>query len=85
MYNPVDEATYYSFLKDYSQLKPDPAGRADLIYMANLEKLKQYKKFIIDPVIVHFAPNAKGTTINPSDLNKRKSDGRCIENRVCPH
>ena len=41
--------------------------------MANLEKLKQYKKFIIDPVIVHFAPNAKGTTINPSDLNRKGS------------
>ena len=30
--------------------------------------LKSYDKFIIDPVIVHFAPNAEGVAINPTDL-----------------
>ena len=64
------EASFSGFLGDYSQLKPDPEGQAALIYRAPPEKLRQYKKFIIDPVSVHFAPNAKGTTVSPRNLNK---------------
>jgi hypothetical protein len=32
--------------------------------------LRDYDKFMIDPVIVHFAPNAKGTAIDPSKVKQ---------------
>jgi len=58
------------FLRDYSQLKPDPAAEGALTWLAPGEKLKQHKKFIIDPVIVHFASDAKGTAIDPAELKE---------------
>ncbi|MBW1749099.1 MAG: DUF3313 domain-containing protein [Deltaproteobacteria bacterium] len=61
---------YSGFLSNYSQLKPDPEKQADMLYMASPYKLRAYKKFIIDPVVVHFAPKAKGTTISPKNLKK---------------
>lgn len=59
--------TSSGFLPDYSLLQPDPADGA-LRWSAPREKLTQYKQFMIDPVIVHFSPNAKGTAIDPGEL-----------------
>lgn len=52
-----------------SRTRPDGVQR----WVAPTEKLTQYKQFIIDPVIVHFSPNAKGTAIDPAEL-KEMSD-----------
>ena len=57
------------FLGNYSQLQPDPEDKDRLIYRASGSKVKQYNKFIVDRVVVHFAPNAKGTTINTANVN----------------
>lgn len=56
------------FLSDYSQLKPDPKFDDMLRWQDSSANLASYDKFIIDPVLLHFAPNAKGIGIDPSDL-----------------
>ncbi|MBZ0169103.1 hypothetical protein MELA_00942 [Candidatus Methylomirabilis lanthanidiphila] len=64
------KVTRSGFLPDYSQLKPDPAADEAMTWLAPNETLRQYKQFIIDPVVVHFAPNAKGTAIDPVALKE---------------
>lgn len=59
---------YSGFLRDYSDLKPDPAAEDALVYWNPGKPLKQYDKFIIDRVLVDFTPGAKGTTIRPEEL-----------------
>lgn len=61
------QVTRSGFLPDYSLLQPDATDGA-LRWSAPREKLTQYKQFMIDPVVVHFAPNAKGTAIDPEEL-----------------
>ncbi len=45
------------FLSNYSQLTPDPKIEGALSYRA--PNLYSYRKFLIDPVVVHFAPKAR--------------------------
>jgi len=66
----AEKSDFSGFLGDYSQLKPDQAGISQLWYENPNKPLKTYKKFIVDPVLVHFRPNANGTSINPSKLNE---------------
>lgn len=56
------------FLSDYSQLKPDPKFDNMLRWQDPNANLAKYDKFIVDPVLVHFAPNAKGVGLDPADL-----------------
>ena len=64
------KAAFSGFLNDYSKLQPSPIVE-DALYFANpARSLKDYNKFLIDPVIVHFAPNAKGTAFDPAKLTK---------------
>lgn len=56
------------FLKNYAQLKPDPKIDGASSYRA--PDLYSYRKFLIDPVIVHFAANTKGTAIDPAKLKE---------------
>lgn len=63
------KVTGSGFLPDYSLLQPDPADGV-LRWSAPSGKLKQYKQFIIDPVVVHFSPDAKGTAIDPTQLKE---------------
>lgn len=60
------KVVHSGFLGDYSQLKRDADGAER--YINPSKKLKEYKQFVIDPVVVHFAPNAKGTAIDPAEL-----------------
>jgi hypothetical protein len=56
------------FLKNYEQLKPDEAVDGALRYVN--PKAFTYRQFMIDPVAVHFAPDAKGATIDPEKLTE---------------
>lgn len=56
------------FLRDYSLLKANPQIEGQLRYQDSSISLKSYTKFMIDPIIVQFAPNAQGVAINPADL-----------------
>ena len=58
------------FLGDYSQFKPHPDVKGAMLYEHPSRSLKQYNKFIIDPVVVHFAPDAKETAIDPDELKE---------------
>jgi hypothetical protein len=55
-------------LSNYSQLKPDPKIEGASAYRA--PNLYSYRKFLIDPVVVHFAPKAKGSAIEPASLKE---------------
>ncbi len=66
----TQQAARSGFLGDYSQLKPDPAFDGARRYQNPAKPLKQYQKFMVDPVVVHFAPNAKGTAISPGKLKE---------------
>ncbi len=64
----AERAQYSGFLKNYSQLKPDPKFDGAHRWQDPSADLASYNKFIIDPVLIHFAPNAKGATMDPKDL-----------------
>ncbi len=66
----TQQAAESGFLGDYSQLKPDPAFDGARRYQNPAKPLKQYRKFMLDPVVVHFAPNAEGTAISPGELKE---------------
>lgn len=63
-------SAFSGFLGDYSGLRANPDLDDALAYQSATRSLKDYDKFMIDPVIVHFAPNAKGTAIDPSKVKK---------------
>jgi hypothetical protein len=64
----AEPAKNSGFLSNYSQLKPDPKIEGALAYRA--PNLYSYRKFLIDPVVVHFAPKAKGSAIEPTSLKE---------------
>ena len=66
----AQKAAHSGFLGDYSKLRPSPEVEDALYYQNPGKSLKDYDKFIIDPVLVHFAPNAKGTALDPAKLKK---------------
>ena len=61
---------YSGFLGDYSKLKKSRKLEGAMSYENPSKSLKEYDKFIIDPVVVHFAPNAKGIGIDPSKVQQ---------------
>lgn len=62
------KASHSGFLGDYSQLRPNPDIEDAEYYQDPNKNLKDYDKFLIDPVIVHFAPNAKGIALDPAKV-----------------
>lgn len=58
------------FLGDYSGLYPDPKNGDLLIYEKSKDSLKNYRKFIIDPVTVYLLPGAENRGIDPDDLDR---------------
>ena len=64
------QAQKSGFLGDYSQLKPSEKSEGTMVYWNPAKPLKNYNSFIIEPVVVHFAPDAKGGGIDPETLNE---------------
>ncbi len=64
----TEPAKNSGFLRDYSMLKANPEIEGQMRYENPSIKLASYKSFMIDPIVVHFAPNAQGVAINPDDL-----------------
>jgi hypothetical protein len=58
------------FLGDYSGLYPDPKNGDLLIYEKSKDTLKNYRKFIIDPVTVYLLAGTEGRGIDPEDLDR---------------
>jgi hypothetical protein len=59
-----------SFLGDYSALSPDPKNGDLLVYEKSKDVLKNYRKFIIDPVTVYLLPGTQDRGIDPEDLDR---------------
>ncbi len=64
------QATQSGFLKNYSQLTPSPVVQGVLAYTRPGTSLSQYDKFILEPISIHFSPNAEGITIAPAKLDE---------------
>ncbi len=62
------KAAQSGFLDTYSQLTPSPVVQGALAYTKPGTSLSQYDKFILEPISIHFAPNAEGITIAPAKL-----------------
>lgn len=59
----TSEQKYSGFLKDYSQLQPDPMDKKGAMYwQASGVSFRSYGKFMVDPVSLHFAPELSGET-----------------------
>jgi hypothetical protein len=56
------------FLTNYAQLQPDTTIEGALAYRA--PNLYSYRKFMLDPVVVHFASKAEGTAIDPGKVKE---------------
>ena len=66
----MNRASHSGFLVDYSQLEPDPSIDGMMVYRRPGFDAGTLDKFIVDPIGVHFAPNAQGVAINPDTLKK---------------
>ncbi len=64
----AQKAAYSGFLGDYSKLRPSSVVEDALYFADPSMNLKDYDKFMLDPVIVHFAPDAQGTAFDPAKL-----------------
>ena len=62
------KAARSGFLDNYSQLTPNPLVQSALAYTKPGTNLSQYDKFIVEPISIHFSPNAKGVKIAPAKL-----------------
>ena len=56
------------FLGDYSDLEPQPGDKDMLVYRKAEGVLEPYDKFVIDPVLIYFHPEAKGVGVDPAKL-----------------
>jgi len=64
------KTAHSGFLGDYSQLRASSEFKGAMEYKNPNLTLADYDKFMIDPILVHFAPNAKGTAIDPAKVKK---------------
>jgi hypothetical protein len=58
------------FLGDYDQLKPSKEHNDADFYQNPDRGLAEFDKFLIDPIVLHFAPQAKGVAIDADKLDK---------------
>jgi hypothetical protein len=58
------------FLGDYSGLVPDAKNGDLLLYEKDLNALKKYNKFILNPVTIYLLPEARDRGIDPDDLER---------------
>ena len=62
------------FLGDYTEMVPSEKDDRILIYKSPTLALRDYKRFIVEPVVVYFHPDAKGGGVDPAKL-KEIADG----------
>ena len=64
------KTAHSGFLGDYSELRASAEFKGVMEYKHPNLTLSDYDKFMIDPILVHFAPNAKGTAMDPAKVKK---------------
>ena len=80
----TEQVKYSGFLKNYSQLKPDPKFDGAHRWQDPSVNLAGYNKFIVDPVLIHLAPQADGVGLDPAELADLTAFARgiCFEPRM---
>ncbi|NBC10300.1 MAG: DUF3313 family protein, partial [Planctomycetes bacterium] len=58
------------FLDGYARLAPDPEIDGLLVYQAPGFDPAAWDRFLIDPIVVRFAPDAKGRDLDPAVLDR---------------
>ncbi len=66
----TSNSSFSGFLGDYSKLKPDPEFDDALRWANPNVSPDSYSSFIIDPVVVQFAPNDEGLALSPDQLKE---------------
>ena len=66
----TSKSSFSGFLGDYSKLKPDPEFDDALRWANPNVSPDSYSSFIIDPVVVQFAPNDEGLALSPDQLKE---------------
>lgn len=56
------------FLGDYSELRPHPKKKGLLVYYKRIGVLAPYSKFVVEQPVVLFHPEARGTEVDPEEL-----------------
>jgi hypothetical protein len=64
------------FLGDYTGLFPVQDNGDLMLYVREKGILKNYEKFIVDPVTIYLLPEAQGRALDPDDLRKLAYDCR---------
>ncbi len=64
------KTAHSGFLGDYSELRESSEYKGTSVYKNPNLTLADYDKFLIDPILVHFAANAKGTAMDPAKVKK---------------
>ena len=59
---------YSGFLGNYGGFTKGPDG--DMVYVSPSHSIADYDKFIVEPVLVRFKPDAKGVTLDPEKLHE---------------
>ena len=65
-----ERAKHSGFLSDYSQLAANPDVEDAMTWENPTKDLSQYNRFIVEPVMMHFAPDAEGVSIDAAKLNE---------------
>lgn len=68
--NDTSKPSFSGFLGDYSQLMPDPQFDGALRWVNPNKSLAGYSSFIVDPVVVQFAPSDEGNALSPDQLKE---------------
>lgn len=62
--------TTSGFLGDYSALQPHPDDDEVLVYRDREGVLGEYDRFLVEPVLVYFHPDARGGGIDPAEVQE---------------
>lgn len=68
--------TTSGFLGDYGALHPRPDDPEVLVYRDRAGVLGEYDRFLVEPVLVYFHPEARGGGIDPAEVEELAADLR---------
>jgi len=66
----TQKVTTSGFLGDYSQLEPWEGNKKIMVYEKPGVNWKQYKRLMVDPIVVDYHPSTKSRRVKPHELVK---------------
>ena len=61
---------YSGFLENYSGFEKSEKVSGAEVYVNPNKNLADYNSYLVKPVVVHFAPDSKGVSVNPDTLDE---------------